>query len=72
MFRQILDLLERSRRGGGYDRPRGGGGLLDRILGSAGRDRYDDRRRYRGDDDDFRSRGYGRRRRRGDDDDDDD
>ncbi len=74
MLRQLLDLLERNRRGGGYDRSRGSGGLLGRILGgSAGRGRYDDRRRYSGDDDDDWSRGYGRRRRRrGDDDDDDD
>ena len=73
MLRQILDLLERNRHGGGYDRSQGGGGLLGRILGGrSGRGRYDDRRRYSDDDDDDRSRRYGTRRRRYSDDDDDD
>ena len=76
MFREILDLLGR-RRGSYYDRPRGGGGLLGRILGgsygrgSYGRGRYDERRRFSHDDDDEGERWRGRRRRRYDDDDDD-
>ena len=72
MFRQILDLIERNRRGSGYDSQRGGGGLLGRILGgSSGRGRYADRRSSRDYDADDRREWRGRRRR-GDDDDDDD
>ena len=71
MFREILDLFERRRRGNDYDRPRSTGGLLGRILGGSGRGRYDDRRRYSHDDDDEGGEWRGRRRRRYDDDDDD-
>ena len=52
MFRQLRDLLEGRRRDDGYDRSRGGGGLLGRFLGGGfGRGRYDDRRRFSDDDD---------------------
>lgn len=72
MFREILDLF--ARRSKGSDRPRGGGGLLGRFLGTtSGRDRYDERRRFSHDDDDAEAwERRGRRRRRYDDDDDDD